>query len=78
MQKIVLAVGNRCAGIDHMLDYVYEYLIKSKRNIEFTLDFERIKNKAYEQLDMNSFSDAGFTIGYIFGQFKLFCNNHLI
>ena len=74
LQEIVLAIGTRCQGIEHFLDHVYEYLIKSQ-NCEFTIDFDIIKSREYKQLDKNVFSQAGKTLGYIFGQLKNFSSN---
>ncbi len=75
LQDIVLAIGNRCVGIDHMLDYVYEFIIKACNNIEFTFDFEKLKNKAYRKLDKHVFNQAGRQLGLIFGQLKKFSSS---
>jgi len=72
MKEVTLAMGSRCSGIDHMLDYIFEYLIKSKDSIRLTIDFDKIKKKAFKMLEMHVFDIAGKTIGKIFGQLKYF------
>jgi len=73
LRRIVIAIGERCTGIEDIIDFIDEFIIKAK-NIRFPYNIDESKIKALEMINKNAFEIGGLVLGQIFGEIKKYVN----
>jgi hypothetical protein len=76
LRNIIISVGNKCKGIEDILEITNSVVIKMKeegdQNKNQLREVNNLRQKALEFIDTNSFADLGLILGEIVGQAKKF------